>query len=654
MKALEKDRTRRYETANGFANDIQRYLNDEAVVACPPSAAYRFKKFARRNKPVLLTAVVVTVALLLGIAGTTWQAIKATRSLRRAVEAERIARIEAGRANKEFHRANQEADNAKTEKAAAQAQRLRAESNLTLALDALDSVYLDAIGQERLLGGQAQLSEQEERLLEIGLDFYAQLVAQNEESTPATYETARAFLTFAYLQSSMANREAAHTAVVKAIAGLEELTNSYPDNADYFHALGSAYHLQGFLSRNLPGVNDTYAQAAGAYDKVVKLRPDDDVAWARRGFAYCRLGAYDKAIGSLDEAIRLNPKSAEAYRHRALTHFEAKEYQEAIADSTEAIRLAPEINGYVIRAAAYLKMSNCDLAIADANEAIRISPNDSWAYEVRAHAHVKLGNFERAIADSSEALRLTPTLAWTWVLRAIAHTSLENYDQAIADYNEAIRLDPENADWYELRAEAYLGLARYDEALADCNRYVELKGDDALTGLIRAQMLLIAGRTDEYRQACLDMLDRADRSGQPHEAYFAARTCLLAPEAIADPIRALELAKQARSDSPQPPWFIYTLGMAHLRAGELEEAARRFLEALDVTPTWEAHFLNWLGLALAQHQRGESVEARQSFGKAVELMERHPGLYVLDRLEGQLLLCEAEQLLGKPEEGKEK
>ena len=50
MKALEKDRNRRYETANGFALDVQRYLRDEPVQACPPSAGYRFRKFLRRNK----------------------------------------------------------------------------------------------------------------------------------------------------------------------------------------------------------------------------------------------------------------------------------------------------------------------------------------------------------------------------------------------------------------------------------------------------------------------------------------------------------------------------------------------------------------------------------------------------------------------------
>ena len=55
MKALEKDRNRRYETAAAFAADVQRYLDDEAVEACPPSARYRFRKFARRNKAAFLT-----------------------------------------------------------------------------------------------------------------------------------------------------------------------------------------------------------------------------------------------------------------------------------------------------------------------------------------------------------------------------------------------------------------------------------------------------------------------------------------------------------------------------------------------------------------------------------------------------------------------
>src|SRR4029077_10953001 len=69
MKALEKDRNRRYETASAFAADVQRYLNDEPVLACPPSAWYRFRKLARRNKVVLTTGMVITVAFLASLLG---------------------------------------------------------------------------------------------------------------------------------------------------------------------------------------------------------------------------------------------------------------------------------------------------------------------------------------------------------------------------------------------------------------------------------------------------------------------------------------------------------------------------------------------------------------------------------------------------------
>ena len=69
LKAMEKDRGRRYETASKFAEDVQHYLNDEAVVACPPSAGYRLRKFLRRNKAALLATMLVGCALLVAVAG---------------------------------------------------------------------------------------------------------------------------------------------------------------------------------------------------------------------------------------------------------------------------------------------------------------------------------------------------------------------------------------------------------------------------------------------------------------------------------------------------------------------------------------------------------------------------------------------------------
>src|SRR3954447_9085214 len=76
MKALEKDRSRRYETANGLAADLRRYLNDEPVQACPPSAWYCSRKFVRRHRAALATAAVVGLALVVGTAASTWQAIR--------------------------------------------------------------------------------------------------------------------------------------------------------------------------------------------------------------------------------------------------------------------------------------------------------------------------------------------------------------------------------------------------------------------------------------------------------------------------------------------------------------------------------------------------------------------------------------------------
>ncbi|CAN5403326.1 hypothetical protein BH09PLA1_BH09PLA1_09370 [soil metagenome] len=77
MKALEKDRQRRYETANGLMMDVRRYLAGEAIVAAPPSTLYRARKFIRRNRVMVTAGGAVALALVLGFAGTAWQAQRA-------------------------------------------------------------------------------------------------------------------------------------------------------------------------------------------------------------------------------------------------------------------------------------------------------------------------------------------------------------------------------------------------------------------------------------------------------------------------------------------------------------------------------------------------------------------------------------------------
>lgn len=88
MKCLEKDRTRRYETANELARDIRRHMTHELVVARPPTTAYKVRKFVGRNKVVVSAGIVVAAALVLGILASTWQAVRARRAERTAVQAQ--------------------------------------------------------------------------------------------------------------------------------------------------------------------------------------------------------------------------------------------------------------------------------------------------------------------------------------------------------------------------------------------------------------------------------------------------------------------------------------------------------------------------------------------------------------------------------------
>ncbi len=123
MKCLEKDRARRYETANGLAADLARHLNDEPVTARPPSAGYRMQKFVRRHPVGLVMAAVMFLLLTVGITLTGWQA----RRAQQAERAERAAQAGAEQARQtalvEAEKARQAAAGEAEKRAAAQAAR---------------------------------------------------------------------------------------------------------------------------------------------------------------------------------------------------------------------------------------------------------------------------------------------------------------------------------------------------------------------------------------------------------------------------------------------------------------------------------------------------------------------------------------------------
>jgi tetratricopeptide (TPR) repeat protein len=223
LKALEKDRNRRYETANGLARDIERYLHNEPVQACPPSAWYRFRKFARRHKAALGVAVGVCVAVvLLAVSNVQLQLAQ------RRVEAARGA----------------EAD-----------QRRRAEDNLDLALQALDEIFLkpaeDRVsapdGQRRLPLTPQELEHLDRNLLQKGLGFYEQFAQANSSNPKLQGETGKAYNRVGYLQETLGQHDKAETALRKSMAILEKAAEEFPEVPDYRRTLVSDYHWLGHV-----------------------------------------------------------------------------------------------------------------------------------------------------------------------------------------------------------------------------------------------------------------------------------------------------------------------------------------------------------------------------------------------------------------------
>ncbi|HEV3022647.1 MAG TPA: serine/threonine-protein kinase, partial [Pirellulales bacterium] len=168
MKALEKDRTRRYDSAAALARDIERHLRDEPVEACPPSAGYRLRKFLRRHKGPVLAATLLALTVVVGFAGTALGLVEARRQreaadLARSNEAGERAKAERERDQKELaRRAESEARRREAQRADAEAQ---AKREAQLQRDV--AVAVRSFLQHDLLR-QADATEQANRLLAAG------------------------------------------------------------------------------------------------------------------------------------------------------------------------------------------------------------------------------------------------------------------------------------------------------------------------------------------------------------------------------------------------------------------------------------------------------------------------------------------------------
>jgi eukaryotic-like serine/threonine-protein kinase len=217
MKALDKDRSRRYQTASALAGELQRYLSDEPVEACPPSTMYRLHKFARRNKAALVTAALVAAALIVGIVASVSQAIRATHA-----ETLATARL---------HEATEA--------------RGHAETNANKARQAVDEMYTQVA--ENWLAHQPQMEPVQRAFLEKALAFYTDFAKESGDDPSVRFETARAYRRIAEIQHRLGQPADAESAFQRAIGYMQALADEFPSEPKYRAYLAATLHKFGVL-----------------------------------------------------------------------------------------------------------------------------------------------------------------------------------------------------------------------------------------------------------------------------------------------------------------------------------------------------------------------------------------------------------------------
>jgi WD40 repeat protein/serine/threonine protein kinase len=161
MKALEKDRTRRYETANGLAADVKRHLDNEPVVARPPSTGYRLQKAFRRNKLAFVAASAVALALVLGLGFSTWSFLRERKAHASEIAARRIADEQRQKAEASARTAQEQTKRAESQQA--EAHRLLYVADMNLVQIAWDQTHL---------GRLKELLDETQSFPERGFEWY--------------------------------------------------------------------------------------------------------------------------------------------------------------------------------------------------------------------------------------------------------------------------------------------------------------------------------------------------------------------------------------------------------------------------------------------------------------------------------------------------
>ncbi len=633
MKALEKDRNRRYETASAFAADVQRFLNDEPVQACPPSRWYRFRKLARRNKRAFVMASALALAVLLGVIG-----LAASNILIRQEQA----------------RTQEEKDRTEKEKE-------RAEKAQQLAQERAEEIRR---GLERLKTANALLERGRYYTNEKRWDDAHAALTKAVKLRP---DHAAVWVELGDLDARLSLWELA------LVDFARELEVREPDSTSrwYFHALLCLHQKDeaGYrqvsrrMRQRFRGTANPVFATEVVRTCVLKPSPGPDrkqlvelaqfpkishpTEWYFRyvlGIAHYRAGQYPQAVRQLRQSLVSNPNwsgRALSYPVLAMAHHRLGQPADARQALGEAVK-----------------------ALDQWTEAMYQHPGDKpWVNHLGAAGHWPIAWWDwmecrfyyheaKVLIDRSPP----PDDPRVRVLRARAFTGVRWHSKAEAEYAAVLKQLPHDPqvrlEAHRNRGYAAIQRRRWKQAAAEFARASELKPDDLLYGLFQAVSHLAAGQTKAYRQTCAALVQRFEKTADRVIASKVLQACVLREDTFPDMARLLPLARFAAADFHRGA---FVFGAVLYRAGKYDEAVRCFAMAAKM---YRPRAWDWCFLAMAHHRLGHASQAGRCLAKAAEWIDQAQR-EELDDLAGMrpawgswdeevaypLLLREAEELL---------
>jgi eukaryotic-like serine/threonine-protein kinase len=674
MKCLEKDRNRRYETASALAADVQCYFHDEPVLACPPSAWYRLRKYARRKKTALAIAACVLVALA-GIGGGIGWAVRDRSAREERLEGERVAREEALDRSVEatLNETRPLIDQGKWPEALAaveRAEQLLAAAGRTERPARLLELRSDLMMAERLevIYRAPKRGRQGTVILSSGHGSESAVPAQPGYALEEEFfwgreqdaEFARAFRDFGIDVEALAPAEVAaqishrsvRAALIKALDDwaplrkrargdndplwkklVEIARQADPDpwrtrcrEALLRHDRKALEQLADMVSirQVSPATLNTLGMTlkeVGALDKAMDLLrraqqvyPED--LWLNDTLALFSWTAFqpprwDDALRYYTAVLALRPRFAPIHKAVANAWKAKGALQDAAVEYSLALELDPrDALTWNERGVLYGDSGQGDKAIADFSKAIELNPKYALAWNNRGTVYRKLDQYEKAIADSSQAIALDPNFARAWKNRGNAYSNLRQYDKALADLSKAIALDPKDSSAWNNRGCAYLELHQYDRALADLNKAIALDPKNAHAWNNRGQ---VHNELHQYDQA---LADCSQAIALDPKFALAWNNHALAYGGLSQHNKALADLNKAIEVDPKCAYAWSNRGSAYTHLHQYDRAIPAFSKAIALDSKIPAA---WRGRGFAYNELHQYDKGIADYSKAIDL-----------------------------------